>query len=136
MILDSTRKEAAMPHPPMRGLGPRGFLTEEEKATLYNLQKRLEERNNRLVQDGYVAQVQVSLSAGGQTLKTVLSDASGAYRFDSLDYGAGTQYTVSVTSQYGEFSYNVRNPLRRLFRWRLISACSKILSSSIRAVSV
>ena len=41
MILDSTRKESAMPHPPMRGLGPRGFLTEEEKANLPKVDKAL-----------------------------------------------------------------------------------------------
>ena len=63
---------------------------------------------------GYVRQtdnsgmsgVQVSLSAGSQTLRTLTTDAAGAYLFDSLEYGAGTQYVVSVTSQYGEFSYN------------------------------
>ena len=53
-----------------------------------------------------MAGVQVSLAAGSTTLKTLTTDASGYFRFDSLDYGAGTQYTVSVTSQYGEFSYN------------------------------
>lgn len=48
-------------------------LTEEEKATLYNLQKRLEERNNRLVQDGYVAQVQVSQAYGYNALNKSLT---------------------------------------------------------------
>ena len=52
--------------------------------------------------------VQVSLSANGQTLRTVNTDASGAYLFDSLTYDltAGTIYTVTPTSQYGTFSYN------------------------------
>ncbi len=53
-----------------------------------------------------MAGVQVSLSAGGQTLATLTTDASGAYLFDSLMYDWGTTYTISVTSQYGEFSYN------------------------------
>ena len=53
-----------------------------------------------------MAGVQVSISAGGQTLATLTTDASGAYLFDSLMYDWGTIYTVSVTSQYGEFSYN------------------------------
>ena len=53
-----------------------------------------------------MAGVQVSISAGGQTLATLTTDASGAYLFDSLMYDWGTTYTISVTSQYGEFSYN------------------------------
>ena len=53
-----------------------------------------------------MAGVQVSISAGGQTLATLTTDASGAYLFDSLMYEWGTTYTISVTSQYGEFSYN------------------------------
>ena len=48
-------------------------LTEDEKATLYNLQKRLEERNNRLVQDGYVAQIQVSQAYGYNALNKSLT---------------------------------------------------------------
>ncbi|MBR4520463.1 MAG: carboxypeptidase regulatory-like domain-containing protein [Paludibacteraceae bacterium] len=62
--------------------------------------------NVRQTDNSGMAGVQVSLSAGNQTLRTLTTDAAGAYLFDSLEYGAGTQYVVSVTSQYGEFSYN------------------------------
>jgi len=52
--------------------------------------------------------VQVSLSANGQTIRTVTTDATGSFTFDSLTYNmpAGTIYTVTPTSQYGTFSYN------------------------------
>ena len=53
-----------------------------------------------------MAGVTVSLSANGQTLKTLVTGADGAFLFDSLTYGNGTQYTVTPTSQYGTFSYN------------------------------
>lgn len=55
-----------------------------------------------------MANVQVSISANGQTLKTITTDASGAFLFDSLKYDlvSGTAYTISPTSQYGVFSYN------------------------------
>lgn len=55
-----------------------------------------------------MAGVQVSLSADGQTIKTIITDATGAYVFDSLAYNltSGTIYTISPTSQYGVFSYN------------------------------
>ena len=55
-----------------------------------------------------MAGVQVILSANGQTLATLTTDATGAYLFDSLRYDltAGTIYTVTPTSQYGTFSYN------------------------------
>ena len=62
--------------------------------------------NVRQTDNSGMTGVQVSLSAGNQTLRTLTTDAAGAYLFDSLEYGAGTQYVVSVTSQYGEFSYN------------------------------
>ncbi len=55
-----------------------------------------------------MAAVQVSLSVGGNTLKTITTGADGAYVFDSLTYNlsSGTVYTVTPTSQYGTFSYN------------------------------
>ncbi len=55
-----------------------------------------------------MAGVQVSLSADGQTIKTITTDATGTYLFDSLSYDltSGTIYTVTPTSQYGVFSYN------------------------------
>ena len=53
-----------------------------------------------------MAGVTVTLAANGQTLKTITTGADGAFRFDSLSYGNGTQYTVTPTSQYGTFSFN------------------------------
>ena len=52
--------------------------------------------------------VQVSLSADGKTVATMMTDATGAYLFDSLRYDLekGTVYTIIPTSQYGTFSYN------------------------------
>ena len=55
-----------------------------------------------------MAGVQVILSSNGQTLRTITTDGTGAYLFDSLSYDltTGTIYTVTPTSQYGTFSYN------------------------------
>ena len=53
-----------------------------------------------------MAGVTVSLSADGQPLKTLVTGADGAFLFDSIAYGNGTNYTVMPTSQYGTFSYN------------------------------
>ena len=61
-----------------------------------------------LTNNAGMAGVQVALGANGQTLRTVTTDATGAYLFDSLQYdlATGTGYTVTPTSQYGTFSYN------------------------------
>ena len=59
-------------------------------------------------QNSGMAGVQVSLSADGETLRTMTTDATGTYLFDSLTYDLtqGTIYTITPTSQYGVFSYN------------------------------
>ena len=63
----------------------------------------------RMTDNSGMAGVKVVLQdAAGNALDSVVTDASGFYRFDSLTYdGAkGTDYAVIPTSQYGTFSYN------------------------------
>lgn len=47
-------------------------LTGEEKQLLYDLQSRLQERNDRLVQDGYCQQMQTSTPAGYSKLESYM----------------------------------------------------------------
>ena len=54
-----------------------------------------------------MAGVTVALQNGeGSTLRTLTTDASGAYKFDSLEYTLESNYSVIPTSQYGTFSFN------------------------------
>ena len=52
--------------------------------------------------------VQVALQKDGSTIRTMTTDASGSYRFDSLEYDATsrTDYTIVPTHPYATFSFN------------------------------
>lgn len=52
------------------------------------------------------ANVAVSLTSGSTTIATLTTDANGAYFFDSILYGTGTEYVVTPTSQTAEFRFN------------------------------
>ncbi len=64
----------------------------------------------RMVDNSGMAGVKVTLSAvGNQAVsRSVVTNASGFFRFDSLTYDEvkGTDYSVIPTSQYGTFAYN------------------------------
>ena len=56
-----------------------------------------------------MAGVNVALQGpDGQTMRTTMTDANGAYRFDSIEYPipAGGNYVVVPTHAYGTFSFN------------------------------
>ena len=63
----------------------------------------------RMTDNSGMAGVTVALQdTTGATLRTMVTDASGFFRFDSLTYNGekGTDYAVVPTSQYGTFVYN------------------------------
>ena len=57
-----------------------------------------------------IPQVTIALQKDGQTVRTMVTGADGAFRFDSLAYDpnteSGTQYVVIPSAAYGTFVYN------------------------------
>ena len=63
----------------------------------------------RVTDNSGMAGVKVVLQdAAGNVLDSMITNASGFYRFDSLTYdgATGTDFAIIPTSQYGKFSYN------------------------------
>lgn len=49
-------------------------------------------------------------TATGETVRSVVTDETGAYMLDSLPYLHGTEYAITPTSQSAEFVYNHTSP--------------------------